>query len=105
MSNRRCIVRFALYGAVVSLSVVAVCSTAWAQIDITDAALPHVADSVIWDWYMYYAPENVSNNILGGDTRLMALRRRSHPASVPAFGQIDFGTPRGGNATQPTRLQ
>jgi hypothetical protein len=62
--------------------------------DITDSTLPHTADSVLFDWYEYYAPSNVSNDQLGlgfaswhsGDERTSQL--------FPHWVQIDFGTPR-----------
>lgn len=63
-------------------------------IDITDSSLPHTADSVIYNWYNYYAPSNVSNKLTGlyngswhsGDDRTGQL--------FPHWVQIDFGTPR-----------
>jgi hypothetical protein len=69
-------------------------SLALAQTDITNSSLPHTSDSVIFNWYNYYAPENVSNNQFGlyygswhsGD------ERTGEP--LPHWVAIDFGSPR-----------
>lgn len=66
---------------------------AQAQWDLTNAALPHSADSVLFNLYSWYAPEHVSDNQLGlegvswhsGDERTGEL--------YPHWVQIDFGAP------------
>ena len=78
---------------VVLVAIFAVSTASWSQEDITDSALPHTADSVIFNWYQYYAPANVSNNTLGlyngswhsGDTRTGNL--------FPHWVQIDLEIP------------
>lgn len=75
------------------VTTVSASTAAWSQEDITDSALPHTADSVIFEWYNYYAPENVSNNTFGlyygswhsGDIRTEEL--------FPHWVQIDLGIP------------
>ena len=89
--------RSSLVGATLAAAlilVLAAVTPARALTDITDSSMPHTADSVLFDWYFYYAPSNVSNNILGlengswhsGDERTGQL--------FPHWVQIDLGSPR-----------
>ena len=92
--SRSRIRHFALHGVVAFLGIVAGLSPAWSQTDITDAGLPHTADSVLFEWYEYYAPENVSNNVLGLGYGSWHSKDTREGAAFPHWVTIDFGTPR-----------
>lgn len=84
--GRSCII------AAVLVAIAAVAVPAWSQTntDITNAALPHTADSR-YSWGGYYSPEHVSDNVFGLYGSWHSCDERCG-LFFPHWVQIDFGT-------------